>query len=197
MTDEQARAGYQTATAYLRELGLLLLCVGVAVVVMAVRGAVQESRGRMTARRNDRAALAWIWSTFVGTFWLFSYVVISPQPKGGYADLLGPSWITTPILLAVNVFTFPLLVLLIGSIVERTNSRLVTKLSALVVLYVYGVMVVDYTTVPLDLPPGLQSEPSHLPGPKALGVLLAGGFVLEYVVRRVVALRVGRRRGEV
>jgi uncharacterized membrane protein YoaK (UPF0700 family) len=193
LTDEPVRLGNETALTYLRWFALLLFCVGVAVVVMAARRTFQESRGRMTPRRNDRAALAWIWSTFAVTFWAFSYLVISGKPKGGYADLFGPSWITTPILLAVQL-ALPLLVLVIGSVAERTSSRVVTKLSALVLLYFHGAFVVDATTVPLDLAPALESPRSHLVGPRVLGALIAGAFVLEYLLTRV-APRVGRAVG--
>jgi len=181
--DVAARIGSASAHSYLKIFSWLLCGVGVAVLFLAVRGALRRPQS-LARQRYDRSALAWIWSAFVLTVGLFSYVITSVQPKGYYADLLGPGWITTPILLT-KVLAVPVGTLVACSVLERTTNRLVTKINVLVLIYVYGAFLVEWTSVPSYLPPHSAGDPFRYVGPRVHALLILSSFALEYALVRM------------
>jgi hypothetical protein len=184
------RLGSEAAHVYLKGLSLLLCGVGVVVLVVSVRRALRRPLP-IAPRRNDRAALAWIWSAFIVTVWLFSYAVTSVQPRGYYADLLGPDWITTPIPLTRHL-AVPLAVLVVCSVLEGTSSRFVTKMNVLALIYVYAAYLVEWTSVPLYRPPHWDVDAFHYVGPRIHGVLVLGSFALEYALIRIAPRVLGK-----
>jgi hypothetical protein len=124
-----------------------------------------------------------LWLAFIVSVGVFSRLITSVQPKGYYADLLGPEWVTAPILLT-RVLAVPLAVAAVCSVLERTSALLVTKMNVLVLIYVYGAYLVEWTSVPADASLGSRPESFHYVGPTIHGVLALSAFALEYVIVR-------------
>jgi hypothetical protein len=180
MVDPADKLNVDTAHAYLRVWSYLLLATGVGFVGLAV---IRGVSGKSTSVRQRGVQGPFLWMGLALAAWIFSYCVSSLPPAHGYVGtVLGPAWITGPIFLTA-VLALPLAALVLGSIFEKTDDRIVTKLNALVLMYVYGALWVDWETPGyLFSDPDLERFDYVGPGYHALGV--AASFLVASLVMR-------------